>query len=83
MYLPNPFDLLPVIWEQMDEGKQDTTETLKQVLMAIIIIFLESRIWSLVNIANTVNIVSTKFAWTFINIEFLQCIFKIESIPKC
>ena len=46
MYLPNPFDLLPVIWEQMDEGKQDTTETLKQALMAIIIIFLESRIWS-------------------------------------
>ena len=28
------------------------------------------------NVANTVNVVSTKFAWTFINIEFLQCIFK-------
>ena len=41
MYLPNPFDLPLVIWEQMDEGKQDTTETLKQVLMAISIIFLE------------------------------------------
>ena len=37
MYLPNPFDLPPVTWEQMDEGKQDTTETLKQVLMAMII----------------------------------------------
>ena len=27
-------------------------------------------------VANTVNIVTTKFAWTFINIEFLQCIFR-------
>ena len=31
---------------------------------------------ALVDVANTLNIVSTKFAWTFINIEFLQCIFK-------
>ena len=31
---------------------------------------------ALVNVANTLNIVSAKFAWTFINIELLQCIFK-------
>ena len=31
---------------------------------------------ALIYVANTVNIVFTKFAWTFINIEFLQCIFK-------
>ena len=33
---------------------------------------------ALVNVANTVNIVSTKFAWKFINIKFLQCILKAE-----
>ena len=30
MYLSNPFDLLPVTWKQMNEGKQDTTETLTE-----------------------------------------------------
>ena len=35
---------------------------------------------ALVFVADTMNIIFGKFAWTMINIEFLQCIFKRTKI---
>ena len=34
----------------------------------------------LVYVAETINVILSKLVWTFINIEFLQCIFKSSKI---